>query len=262
MKWTVNEVTFLRLNYPTLTKKEIENVLHAHAWRSIIIKAYQLGIKRGPARVRWTAEEVKYVQDQYPSGTRTDEIAKKLNRSSQAIRALALQLNLRRRFQQFPMTQIRKALTNGGSLLGQLTESEKGYIAGIFDGEGSVGIHVFKKKDRKTPRLAWAVIFTLTTTDPLVIEWLKRRIPFVRTGSHAGYGPNRKRIYRLTFSTFATIKFCQEIGPYLVTKKAEAELVASNLKDGFAPLTEKERFDLRLRLSNFKTKGPILRHPR
>jgi hypothetical protein len=98
------------------------------------------------------------------------------------------------------------------------------YVAGLFDGEGSIVIGVSKpKKDRKNPSY-WLQV-GITNTDKELIDWLHARFGgHISDNSHC---PSRKRqrpcwAWRIIGNQAR--EFLTEIIPYLRTKKQQAEI--------------------------------------
>jgi len=62
----------------------------------------------------------------------------------------------------------------------ELTETEKAYIAGLFDGEGTIDYarRWEKRKNKKKIYKFWRVSCTVGMTDKSVIEWLHETLGF------------------------------------------------------------------------------------
>jgi hypothetical protein len=104
-----------------------------------------------------------------------------------------------------------------------MTETEKAYIAGIVDGEGSIHVGFVKRKQCKMPDCITFV--QIANTDEPVMRWLKAII---------GYGiitkvPARKRGYRTIYHWVAryqqAVRILTDIMPYLRIKRRQAELL-------------------------------------
>ena len=102
-----------------------------------------------------------------------------------------------------------------------LTETEKAYLAGLFDGEGSVGYYL------KTKANYHVAIAQISNCSPEIMEWLKAKIPF---GSIAVTN-NRKCNYTcwswICNSRLQLREFLQMIRPYLVFKGKQVDLLFS-----------------------------------
>src|SRR5690348_6559177 len=94
------------------------------------------------------------------------------------------------------------------------------YMAGFFDGEGTVGIK-FIKSSRKVPLHSPYV--TVSQVTPGVLRWMREYFGgsiYLKPPSAKGQG-----IWCWQLSQRLAINFLKEIQPYLRIKKAEAELV-------------------------------------
>lgn len=102
-----------------------------------------------------------------------------------------------------------------------LTETEKAYLAGIFDGEGTVGYYF---KGRSQYHAASVAIYN---SDPRIMMWIKDRIPFGavvtnKVGKHVAWAwmvTGKKPVY----------EFLTTIRPYLIIKADQADLLISLL---------------------------------
>jgi hypothetical protein len=209
----------------------------------------------------WTPEQLEVLKVEYPDGARLDELAQKLRKSPTAIKTVASRLHLERITRQVSASPFR--LAEGEQLLAHLSERDRAYIAGLFDGEGWVMI-AYGKPTKRRPSGAYHLSVGITSTDPRVIEWLCERVPAKLWHAKA---PNetRRDSYQWRLALYRGAQFCREIAPYLIIKREEAELVGEALRNGFAPLSADRREELRSLLQVLKTKGyrgyPDLRLP-
>lgn len=115
-----------------------------------------------------------------------------------------------------------------------LNKIEKAYLAGIMDGEGSIGIT--KRKIRKrgiTPE--YRARLRITNVSKELMNFIEDKIK--NQGSYyicerKNRAPNRKTIYELEMGDRLTVKFLKEVLPYLIIKKRHAENVIE-LKNTF-----------------------------
>ena len=102
----------------------------------------------------------------------------------------------------------------------ELSETDKAYIAGLFDGEGSVGYY-FRKR-------AHSVVISLVNTNFQVLPWLLDRIP-------VGTLYTRKRgtwkeSWEISIRKVADVViFLSTIRPYLIIKADQVDLLLSHL---------------------------------
>lgn len=217
-------------------------------------------------RKSWSSEQIDVLKVEYPAGSRLDELAKKLRKSPSAIKTVASRLHLERITRQVHRTEIRASINT--PILRHLTQAEIGYIAGLFDGEGSISIHYTtvnratktnRRWTHKVPaKRRWYLTINITNTDPRAIQWLIEKMPFGRESFAKPSTPNRRIPYFWRLGVVYGAHFCHEIAPYLIIKKNEAELVAEALKAGFTPLSNEQRERLRQDLHTLKSKGPKL----
>lgn len=97
-----------------------------------------------------------------------------------------------------------------------LPEFELGYMAGIIDGEGSVGIN----KHRTGNPLSKVQV---GSADKALIDWIHRRWP--GTLSSTVHNNSNRTQYRWTLAGYKATAFLKSILPYLVLKQDRAQLV-------------------------------------
>ena len=106
-----------------------------------------------------------------------------------------------------------------------LSEGEKGYIAGIIDGEGWIG-----EVGKTCARL------TITNTTKELCDFLKRKIPWGRIYLHSKqeYEKSNKTCWQFDVGkTFVVYRLLKQIVPYLIIKREKAEQVLKQLKQFF-----------------------------
>lgn len=100
-----------------------------------------------------------------------------------------------------------------------LSETEKSYIAGLFDGEGTIGYYLKSKSGYHVAQIA------IANSDPRIMKWLKDRISF---GSVA---INKKNKYIgwcwIVNSTNQVKEFLLAVRPYLIIKANQVDLLFS-----------------------------------
>ncbi|SRR5258708_4687996 len=143
------------------------------------------------------------------------------------------------------------------------------YMAGFFDGEGYVYL---QKVNRNHAYSLWVVVSN-TNQEPL-------RLMKERWGGHLAYVKRhnliQRDIYRLFISTNNAIRFLEEVLPYLIIKKPQAELALEfdiHVKDfkrryrhvkgkkGIQPLPPEAasiRDDFVQRMKNLNRRGRVL----
>ena len=108
-----------------------------------------------------------------------------------------------------------------------MTETEKAYIAGIIDGEGSIMLQRIHKNEFPSPCVSVA------STSLELLNWLKKTIGKGMIISKKNYNPEvHKDCYSYVLRRNDAIKLIEEIYPYLVivSKKKRAKLIIEKYK--------------------------------
>ena len=110
----------------------------------------------------------------------------------------------------------------------KLTEFQKGYLAGLIDGEGTICISKrFEKKRQKS--FLWAEIVIGNVSLPL-LENIKSIIGgfIYKVPPQKSHRPTHKQMYRLTRADMGIIRqILILLEPYLIVKKSQAKLMIS-----------------------------------
>lgn len=105
-----------------------------------------------------------------------------------------------------------------------MKETEKAYLAGLWDGEGS--ITVWKtERSKGVPKIIPCI--TLTNTNEDMILYAERLLHSVgvKYFKHSYDRKNAKRIHQLTCRNLESVKkFLESVTPYLVAKKKQAQM--------------------------------------
>lgn len=108
-----------------------------------------------------------------------------------------------------------------------MTETEKSYISGIIDGEGSIMLQRIHKNEHPSP----CVSIASTTLE--LLEWVKDTIGKGRIISKKNYNIEKhKDCYSYVLRRNDAIQLLKDIYPYLIinTKRKRAELIISKYK--------------------------------
>ena len=108
-----------------------------------------------------------------------------------------------------------------------MTETEKAYIAGIIDGEGSIMLQRIHKNEYPSPCVS------IASTSLELLNWLKKTIGKGMIISKKNYNPEvHKDCYSYVLRRNDAIKLIDEICPYLVidSKKKRAKLIIEKYK--------------------------------
>ena len=120
------------------------------------------------------------------------------------------------------------------SLKERLTETERAYLAGIFDGEGCVGY--YKRRGNRS-KYSYIALVAISQTDFRPIHWLQEKIQFGTVVTKAG-----KKHFEYQWSTNKksnVYEFLDAIIPYLILKKEQAETLLAHLTaEGLVPFAK------------------------
>ena len=102
------------------------------------------------------------------------------------------------------------------------------YIAGLFDGEGSVSRYQERRKNRKNP--TWVIRCEVNMTDRAIIKWLHETLGF---GSFHKKPPSKKQLgrqmqYRWCCSYRDALKFAKLIIPYSRVKRKKLQQIINH----------------------------------
>lgn len=110
-----------------------------------------------------------------------------------------------------------------------LTEFDKAYIAGFFDGEGCIGYYNASKAIRKRPGYFHSSV-GVCNTDPRVVIWIQEVTGLGRSSIIKLKGGNRKPAYQWQIGKKAdVITFLATIRPYLKVKGDQVDVLLAHL---------------------------------
>ena len=109
-----------------------------------------------------------------------------------------------------------------------MNETEKAYIAGIIDGEGSIMLTRFHKNEYHSPCVS------ISSTDMELLEWIKNTTKMGRIINKKNYNEEKyldSYTYRVIYDN--AIKLLKQIEPYLIInrKKLRAKHIIDNYKN-------------------------------
>jgi len=105
-----------------------------------------------------------------------------------------------------------------------LTETEKAYLAGIFDGEGCVGYY---KRIGSRRKYSYVSMVLISQSDFRLMLWLESKLGFGNITSRAG-----KKHFEYHWQTNKkqnVVDFLEAIEPYLVLKGEQARVLLKHL---------------------------------
>lgn len=98
----------------------------------------------------------------------------------------------------------------------KLTEAERAYLAGLFDGEGTLGYYNYRRNRHEA-------LVAITNTDPRVHRWIMEKVGY---GSVRPVSQSRNRYIALNWRIASRPRvqdFLEAILPYLIIKKEQVE---------------------------------------
>ena len=109
-----------------------------------------------------------------------------------------------------------------------LTETEKAYIGGFFDGEGHISIVKKKPNPPRWKNPSYKLVAVITNSNKTIIDFIHSKF---KNSSHkhgpyksSGFKPKGKLLYQLHFTGVHCKEFLREIHPYLRIKRDQANL--------------------------------------
>ena len=109
------------------------------------------------------------------------------------------------------------------TLSSRLTDAEKAYLAGIVDGEGSIGYYFHKSKNR------YEATLSIVNTDPRLMAWIKEKVGignFVSARKQDASGRRKHVAHVWRINNRPRVKeFLEAITPFLVVKQDQAQLL-------------------------------------
>jgi len=215
-KWSEEETTLFKKYYPITETEQFLKFFPNRTRASIQHKAARLGLKK---EIKWwTEEELETLKNCY-SNLSKEELLKVLPKKDWT--------NIRHKSQELGLTLdydrwYKRNWKNPQAL--SLTEAERGYLAGIIDGEGMIRITRAKQKQWK--RAYYAPIISITNTDPKLMSYIRE---LVKIGSF--YVEKRtkpqhraKMVYNVG-SIEGVKQILEQIKDLLIVKKRNAMLV-------------------------------------
>lgn len=102
-----------------------------------------------------------------------------------------------------------------------LTEREIGYVAGMMDGEGSIGLSHIKSKNM----ICYKPFVKITSTNRKVLEYIQDRL-IMGAISISSHSKNNNRIgYEIQFRKHEMVDLLPKIVDSLIIKKRQAEII-------------------------------------
>lgn len=213
-EWNHSEIEILRANYSIKSRAEMQKLLPNRTPYAINHKASRLNLPK--SAYFWTKEECEILRKNWSDNGRPKLLSLLPLKDWSSIRHKACELGLAKKaFAKYWRTYDKVQPLN-------LSESEKGYLAGIIDGEGTI-------KVKRALKSWYAPFVSVTNTDQTLMDYLQQLLGV------KGYGhtyhehrkiPNHKTKYVYNIASVQGVKqILMQIIPLLIIKKKQAKLV-------------------------------------
>jgi len=113
----------------------------------------------------------------------------------------------------------------------KLSGVQLGYLVGLIEGEGTIGLSIHSKGAKKGQR--WDVYLKISNTNKELLENLRKMLGSGRVKVHdrKAFRPNRKPEYALTYMRHSDLQnLLEQTMAFLIVKKRNAELMLEYLK--------------------------------
>ena len=199
IEWTNEELALLHAKYST-HGSDIPELLQTRTAIAIGRQAIAYGLQYLP---HWSDAEVQILQDKYP--TQGSNIPELSHRTRPSIHGKASKLNIKAMFNEPPHIQ--------------LTERQWAYIAGFWDGEGTISAHISHSTGgQPQPHLS------VCNSNVAVIDQLRRWLGGSMTvRKHSGR--DRPMASLMITALPRMIAVLRGMLPHLLVKKQQAELL-------------------------------------
>lgn len=139
----------------------------------------------------------------------------------------------------------------------QPTVTDCAYLAGIIDGEGSIGAHFHKSSG------AWMTQLVVTNTNHALMDWLAERWLGNVIRCRPGTG-GTKPTYFWQVTNRRVVPVLEDALPYLVLKREHAELALewaagcqNHGRRGYPPEVKERRLVIVERMRELNRRGPV-----
>ena len=144
------------------------------------------------------------------------------------------------------------------------TVADLAYIAGLFDGEGSISLRLFPRQTKRYGKRTYYILAVgIANCRRDALEWVQNTMDIggrisSKWSSNKGYFRNYV-CYRLDYNNARAIRFLELVSPFLKIKKEEADLVLEFyrrcIRPGshhITPQEQEKREEMRIRLLELK----------
>lgn len=204
--WQNEEILYLTANYGKASKITILKTLKNRTWQAIVGKAKRLKITKH--REEWTKKDKETLRKVFPLLPKNRVLEVFPNRPWASIQVKASKLKIHR---MRSLEYVKGKLQNG-----TISDFERGYLAGIIDGEGSINLHRYKN----TFSMKVEVTNTYVPLRDIVHELAGGKI------THSKHGGERKEAWTVYHcSAVAILDTLRQIESNLIVKRQQALLM-------------------------------------
>jgi len=165
----------------------------------------------------WTDEEIDIIKTFYETKDKQELLNLLPKRSWLSIQHMAEKLRV-------PRSSIRAYLWP--RRVPDLTYELRLYFAGLLDGDGSFLITVQLNKPEVGDYPSLRPIITIANSNRKLIDWASSKLNTYTLKTPYEKRPERKAAFTLQIARLLDVKaVCEQVGPYLVAKKRQAELL-------------------------------------
>lgn len=212
--WTDQELEILKKQYPIKLRKELLKLLPNKRWTSIRHKAGELKLRRLFKGI-WRPEELQILKEQWATSSRPKLLKLLPSKSWSSIRHKAVDLGLAKK----AYAKYWRTYDKVEPIV--LSDIDKGYLAGLIDGEGTIRI-------MRALRKWYAPFIQITNTDKTVMKWLQEM--FEKRGVGHLYMEKTRPPYRTKYvfniaSVQGVKQILEQIVDILKIKRRQALLV-------------------------------------
>lgn len=214
--WSENELQILKNNYPTTIQRELLKLLPNKKWTSIRHMAGHLGLTKTFKGI-WRQDELITLKTNWADSSQPKLLSLLSSKDWTSIRHKAFELGLAKK----AFAKYWRTYSKAQSI--QLSDAEKGYLAGIIDGEGTLRV-------MRSLQLWYAPFIQITNTNQALMDWLQQLLGEKGIGhtyhEKRSKQPNHKPKHVYNIAAVQGVKqILDQIAPLLVIKKEQAKLL-------------------------------------
>lgn len=179
-------------------------------------------------RTPWTIYQIEKLEEMYPN-TPADQLTDIVGHCVHSIYSKAFRLGIKANLLN---RRVKHWNFKDKSLIDNLPETEKAYIAGIIDGEGTLRLYRLSGN-----RLGVTSCLAIINTHKPLLEWIMSKIPESKLVPRKLYKSNRKACFELRLYGIVKVKYLLLVLlPYLIVKREDAKKVL-NYQSKYVPRT-------------------------